>query len=128
MRVSTKLIICNVISGTNCTVLILFEFQAVQLQYNIVCPVVTVWYYQYSKIVILLCYSLNWGGGGGGYFGSSNIEINYFNVISFIRLMPITTYSHLDIISCGGWQLLQEPWGVVEHTASAVCPATSSIP
>ena len=78
--------------------------------------------YQYSRI-ILLCCSQRWG-----LFCSSNIEIDYFNVISFICLMLITTYSHLNIISCGGWQLLQEPWRIIEHTASAVCPATSSIP
>ena len=48
-----------------------------------------------------------------GYKTSLNIELDNFNRNIFINRRLIKAHTHLNIISCGGWQLLQEPWRVV---------------
>jgi hypothetical protein len=51
-----------------------------------------------------------------------------FNQNIFIYGMFVPAHSHLDVISGGLWQLLVEPWRVVEGAACALRTTASAIP
>jgi hypothetical protein len=58
------------------------------------------------------------------------LDINFycFNLYVFIASFLIPAHSHINIISGGPWQLLVEPWRVVEGAACVLRPTTSTIP
>ncbi len=63
--------------------------------------------------------------------GYTIVHINYidlFNSNIFIKTSLIFTYSHLDVISGGLWQLLVEPWMIFQGTTCVQRPTISSIP
>ena len=53
-------------------------------------------------------------------------SVQYCNV--FIISALISAHSHLNTVSGGKWQLLVEPWRVVEGAAVVQRPTTSTIP
>jgi hypothetical protein len=58
-----------------------------------------------------------------------DIYLYDFNSNIFIsNWLPISANAYVDVISGGLWQLLVEPWRIVEGAACALRPTTSTIP